>query len=91
MKEQFNKYILVLLLFFPSIIYSQKIYSVEHKSQPDINESNEANEQFANVNFNLKKGEILGFAGLVGAGRVSRPDGLPDAPMVELHHRVPGR
>ncbi len=35
MKNQFNKYILVSLLILPSIIYSQKIFSVEHESQSD--------------------------------------------------------
>jgi len=37
MKKQINKYILISLLLIPTLIYSQKIFSVEHKSQSDIN------------------------------------------------------
>jgi hypothetical protein len=36
MKEKLIRYILILFLTFPSLIYSQKIFSVEHESQSDI-------------------------------------------------------
>jgi hypothetical protein len=36
MKNQFNKLLLISLFFIPSIIYSQKIISVQHESQSDI-------------------------------------------------------
>ncbi len=36
MNKTFLKYILVSILFIPSITYSQKIYSVEYESQSDI-------------------------------------------------------
>lgn len=36
MTNQFNKYILILLLVIPAFIYSQKIYTVDYQSQSDI-------------------------------------------------------
>jgi len=36
MNKVFNKYILVFLLLFPLIVFSQKIFSVEYESQSDI-------------------------------------------------------
>ena len=36
MKPHFKRFLLLTLIFIPSIIYSQKIFSVEHESQSDI-------------------------------------------------------
>lgn len=36
MKLHFKRFLLLSLLFIPSIIYSQKIFSVEYESQSDV-------------------------------------------------------
>jgi ABC-type sugar transport system ATPase subunit len=47
------------MTFYPENIQDDVILKVEDLS----------GERFSNISFNLKKGEILGFAGLIGAGR----------------------
>ncbi len=47
------------------------IYSIEHQKPGEelLRVENLTSEKFRNVSFSLRKGEILGFFGLVGAGR----------------------
>lgn len=47
------------------------IYNIEHQTPGEelLRVENLTGEKFRNVSFSLKKGEILGFFGLVGAGR----------------------
>ncbi len=47
------------------------IYNIEHRTPGEelLRVENLTGEKFRNVSFSLKKGEILGFFGLVGAGR----------------------
>jgi ABC-type sugar transport system ATPase subunit len=44
-------------------------YALEVRNLSTIRDTNSQSTQIKNVSFNLKKGEILGFAGLVGSGR----------------------
>ena len=48
---------------------SMTFYSENVQEEVILNVENLSGEGFSNVSFNLKKGDILGFAGLIGAGR----------------------
>ena len=48
---------------------NQRFYSTKVSDEVLLEVDNLTGEKFTNVSFKLKKGEILGFSGLVGAGR----------------------
>jgi ribose transport system ATP-binding protein len=52
-----------------SLDEEENYYSNNVKTDVLLEVKNLSGEQFSDISFNLKKGEILGFAGLVGAGR----------------------
>ena len=62
-----------------------------HKKEPDVDEaivlsvSNLSTGYVKNVSFDLKKGEILGFSGLIGSGRTELMEAV-----VGLRHRLSG-
>jgi len=59
MKQMTGRDIDLTMTFYPERISEEVLLDVSHLS----------GERFSDISFNLKKGEILGFAGLVGAGR----------------------
>ncbi|GKX27670.1 sugar ABC transporter ATP-binding protein [Vallitalea longa] len=48
---------------------TQKFYSTKVKNEKLLEVKHLTGERFSDISFDLKKGEILGFTGLVGAGR----------------------
>lgn len=59
MRQMTGRDIDLSMTFYPEKISDEAILEIDNLS----------GERFSNISFNLKKGEILGFAGLVGSGR----------------------